>query len=483
MRPRFWQGQRRGGDESCHTPPKWRFCAAVLHVWHGVGALMGLWFLRAPLWCGVAVALLAGCAPRPDLAGLRAQFDGPAELRAARVGTEIASTGFGRQVERAVLGHPQLAVASAGLRGAQARADMEARGFYPQFALSATLGTLVNGAVGGGSITPLLRVTQLVYDGGASASRQVAAQARVFETQGGQQEIAAALALSAVAGWHDLHAARARARIAAENIRAHDIALSQVQARAEAGASGSAETLTAQARLASARARAAEAAARVDRAEAGFAAVFGQRAAEDLAQPPVAPSLPDQAEDVLIAQSPRMRGLNARIAAAKADLAGVQAQRFPRIAIDGTAQRGSSRATLDVAQEPAAIGNRQARIRAAEAQLASVEAERAGLERDIARALSDLRSDQRAGAARVGAAREAVRAHRATVAAAREEFSIGRRTLLGLLDAERDLLEASEAQIAAELEVALSGYAALALTGDILDVFAIALPAPDGADD
>lgn len=427
------------------------------------------------------LALLAGCAPRPDLDALRAEFNGPP--RTARVSGDIAATGFGQQVGRAVAGHPQLAAATAGLAAAQARADVEARGFYPQLAVSATLGTLVNGTINGGGITPLLRVTQLVYDGGASASQQVAAQARVFESQGGQQEIASALALSAVVGWHDLHAARARAQIADENTRAHETALSQVQARADAGASGSGEALTAQARLASARARAAEAAARVDRAEAGFAAVFGQRAGANLSHPPVAPGLPDQAEAELIVQSPRMRALNARSAAAQADLAVVQAQRFPRIAIDGTGQRGNSRATLDVAQEPAAIGSRQARIRAAEAQLASVVAERAGLAREIARALSDLRSDQRAGAARVGAAREAVRAHRATVAAAREEFSIGRRTLLGLLDAERDLLEASEGLIAAELEVALSGYAALALTGDILDVFAIALPAPDGADD
>ena len=462
-------------------------CILGFQIISGLDGLMPLRrFLQyrpAPKLAAFAVALgvVAGCAPRADLDALRAEFNDPP--RAARVAADIATTGFGQQVGRAVLGHPQLASASAGLSAASARADVEARGFYPQLAVSATLGTLINGAVGGGSITPLLRVSQLVYDGGVSASRQVAAQARVFETQGAQQEIAAALALSAVAGWLELHAARARAQIADENTRAHETALLQVQARADAGASGSSETLTAQARLASARARAAEAAARVDRAEAGFSAVFGQRAGANLSQPPVAPALPNQAEDELIAQSPRMRGLNARIAAAQADLAVVQAQRFPRIAIDGTAQRGNSRATLDVAQEPASFGSREARIRASEAQLASVVAERAGVERDIARALSDLRSDQRAGAARVGAAREAVRAHRATVAAAREEYSIGRRTLLGLLDAERDLLEASEALIAAELEVALSGYAALALTGDILDAFAITLPKPDDADD
>ncbi|MFU8899337.1 MAG: TolC family protein, partial [Roseinatronobacter sp.] len=158
------------------------------------------------------------------------------------------------------------------------------------------------------------------------------------------------------------------------------------------------------------------------------------------------------------------------------DLVGVGVNRIGMV--EGRAQRGTSSANLDVVYDPGAPGSQQARIRAAEAQLDAVRAEREGLARDIARALADLRSDQRAGAARVAAAREAVTANRATVDASREEFSIGRRSLLGLLDAQRDLFEANETLIAAEREVALSGYAALALTGDILDAFAISLPSP-----
>lgn len=426
------------------------------------------------------VLLLVACAPAPDLSGISATFDAPPDVRPARVSGDIARTGFGQQVGRAVVGHPQLAASSAGVRAAQARADAEGRGFYPQLAVSATLGSLVNGAISGNGFNPVLRVMQLVYDGGASASREVAAQARVFESRGGRQEIAASLALDAVAAWYDLRMARERAGIAAESVRAHERAFSQVQARAEAGAGGNADVLAAQARLATARSRAAEASARVGRAEAGFAATFGQQAAPSLANPPRAPQLPGQAEDALVATSPRIRGLDARIAAAQADVAVARSQRFPRVRIDGAVQRSGTRATLDLEQDAGAPGSRQALVRAAEAQVEAVVAERAGLAREIVRALADLRSDQQAGAARVAAAREAVRANSATVEASREEFSIGRRSILGLLDAERDLFEANESLIAAEREVALSGYAALALTGDILDVFAISLPHPSG---
>lgn len=430
---------------------------------------------------GLALAtilLLAACASVPDLSNIADSFDAPASERPARVATDVARTDFGQQVGRAVTQHPQLSASSAGVRAAQARAEAEGRGFYPQFLVSATLASVANGAVTGGSVSPMLRVMQLVYDGGASASRQVAAQARVFESRGGRQEIAAALALDAVTAWHDLRSARERARIAAENVRAHEQVLRQMRERADAGAGASADVLTTEARLATARARAADANARVDRAEAGFTAAFGTHPGGVLPAPPRAPGLPNQPDAMLIETSPRILGMEARIAAAKADVAVAQSQRFPRIRIDGAAQRRSSRATLDIEHDPDAPGSRQAQIRAAEAQLEAVQAERQGLARDILRALADLRSDQRAGAARVSAAREAVRANRATVEASQEEFMIGRRSLTGLLDAQRDLFEANEALIAAEREVALSGYAALALTGDILDVFAITLPHP-----
>jgi outer membrane protein TolC len=61
------------------------------------------------------------------------------------------------------------------------------------------------------------------------------------------------------------------------------------------------------------------------------------------------------------------------------------------------------------------------------------------------------------------------------VAAAGEEFTIGRRSLLDLLDAQRDFVLAQQTLIEAEEQLLLSGYAALALTGDILPAFGVAL--------
>ncbi len=433
------------------------------------------------------VALLLGaCAKSPDLEALEAGFDAPPGQREVRVSDSVSRTPFGRTVTRAVERNPRLSASNADVRAAKAREDGEAGAFLPRFSLGATLGTGLAG--GSSSISPILEILQLVYDGGATASRQIAARARVFESRGARLEVAAALTMEAVEAWHDLIAAREQHRLARRNEAAHRQLLDQVKDRFEAGAGTQSDVLTARARLADATSRRVQALSRQDRAEAVFREIFGHQPG-GLSDPPDAPALPAAPDDALIAASPRIRGIDASIKAAEADLAATKATRFPQVQFRGTtrrALRGSGTdSELDVLldYDPGAPGQKAAAIRDAEARLQALRADRDGLAREIRRALDFVRSDQRAGAARLRAARESVRANEATVAAAREQFSIGRRSLIGLLDAQRDLFQAGETLIAAKREMALSGYAALALTGDILDAFTITLPAVDPEDE
>jgi len=71
------------------------------------------------------------------------------------------------------------------------------------------------------------------------------------------------------------------------------------------------------------------------------------------------------------------------------------------------------------------------------------------------------------------AARIAVQANADSVSAAREQFTIGRRSLIEILDAQRDFVNAQERLILAEQSFFLTNYAALSLTGDILDLLGI----------
>jgi outer membrane protein TolC len=434
---------------------------------------------------GVVLAL-AACAQSPDLDALEASFDAPPDQREVRVSARVSQTEFGRTVARAVEENPRLDASNADVLAARAREDGEAGGFLPRFSLGVTLGSGLSG--GSMALSPILELMQLIYDGGATASRQIAARARVFESRGARLEVAAALALEAVEAWQNLVAARAQHDLARENEAAHRSLLAQVQERSDAGAGTQSDVLTAQARLADAVARRVQALSGRDRAEAVFREIF-DRGATRLSAPPVAPTLSEVPDDTLIASSPRVRGIDASIKAAEADLAATRAARFPQVDLRTTGRREVRGDGIDtdldllLDYDSGAPGQKAAAIRESEARLAALRADRDSLAREIRRALAFARSDQRTGLERVRAARDAVDANEATVAAGREEFSIGRRGLIGLLDAQRDLFEAGERLIVARREQALSGYVVLALTGDILDAFAITLPSPDAPED
>lgn len=435
--------------------------------------------LRAPV-LGLAMALLLGaCAESPDLGELEASFDAPRDQREVRVSTRVAQTDFGQTVARAVETNPRLDASNADVRAARAREDGEAGGFLPRFSLGVTLGSGLTG--GSTGFSPILEIMQLIYDGGATASRQIAARARVFESRGARLEVAAALSLEAVEAWQNLVAARDQYGLARRNEDAHRRLLAQVQDRSDAGAGTQSDVLTAQARLADAISRRVQALSGRDRATAVFREIFGH-GPETLGMPPTAPTLSDVPDATLIASSPRVRGVDASIKAAEADLAATKAAIFPQVELRTTGRREPIGSGIDtdidllLDYDSGAPDQKAAAIRDSEARLASLRADRDGLAREIRRALEFARSDQRTGLARVAAARDAVRANEQTVEAAREEFSIGRRNLIGLLDAQRDLFEAGERLIIAEREQALSGYVVLALTGDILDAFAITLP-------
>lgn len=429
---------------------------------------------------GFGLALLAACAEGPGATGPVPGDSDPVPVAAApsepRVLTRLAGTVFGQSIAQAAITSPDRQAAAARVREAEAGLQAETGAFRPQVSLGAEATTRIGG---GSDATPLVRVRQLIYDGGASRGRQAAAQARVVQSESDRLGALAALTYDAVEVWHDLRAARQRLALAERNQRAHRQFLAQIEDRAAAGAGAEPEVLTARSRLANATTRAIEAQARLERATAAYVRAFGQAPRGDLAAAPPAPALPAGPEAEVIATSPRLRSLQAAIKAAEGDLAAARAARRPAVSLGGTGRRGGdgrrvdAGLSLEIDYDLGTQGRRAAAVQAAEARLQGLEAARESIRRDIARALADLRADQRAGSARLAAARDAVAANEAAVEAARGQFSIGRQSLAGLLDAQRDLFEASEALIAAERELALTGYAALSLTGDILDAFGI----------
>ena len=417
----------------------------------------------------VTAALLGGCTKPPDLAPLQSAV----VARHARVGATLAEGDFGRSVAHAVTTSTDLGHGDAALRQAQASLLAESGPFLPQVSVG-----LHSTGEPGFSVGSFASLSQLIYDGGASASRQTAARARVLGSQVGRLDAASGAALGAVQAWAQLVTARALADAAEHSLRALEATSAKIEARAKAGLGSSAEALTAQSRLANDRAALAMAQSDVLQAEAIFAEAFGAPPKPDIALPPPAPNLPQAGAE----GSPLLIRAQAEVFAAEADRTAALAGRMPGVSLSLSAIPGE-RAVSGVAaqQSLSQARGRKARIAAAEAQ---VEARRVDLDatrRELDSRLRILLAQKRAIDGRVQAARAAAAANQANLEIARSQFQAGTRSLIELLDAERETLSSEQLQIQADHDRAVVGYAILAASGDLLDVFGIVLPAQPAA--
>lgn len=437
-------------------------------------------FATPAAWIGVTLALvmLTGCAPVQD----------PAETSAARlaapdrsrVSDAVSRSAFGQAVAAAVRGHPDLALGSADLRAAQAARNGAEGAFRPDLSLGVSAASNRTGGVTSSNTSPFLRASQLVYDAGAARAEITAARARVSQRAADRTGLAAAAALEAVQAWRAVSDTRRLLVLARQNRAALGDIANRIDLRAESGAGTAADRLSAQSRLADADTRLADAKVAAQKAEARFASLFGAPPTSLGAAIP-APDLPGGTAD--IAQSPRLIAAEAAVEAAQADLEATRARRFPRVELAATGQRASGGGSdigldLSLTYSLDTRRDRAAAVEQAEATLEAARAARDGLARDISEALAFVRADRAGALARLRAARSAADSAAQAVAARQEQFAIGRSSLVDLLDAQREKLNTQETLVTAESDRFLTGYAALALTGDILGAFAIALPDP-----
>ncbi len=426
---------------------------------------------------------LAACTSPPNILWVEMSFaNGTTGAGAVAVSDQLSKTKFGKRVKAAVQSNPNLAQSDTQMQIAHANQDAARGAFLPQVSLglNARSERLQSDL---GDVSPYFRVSQLIYDGGVAAGDLAAARADFLESRGAQLQTASATALAAIETYVMVLDRRKLVEIAQSNVLFHESMERQISDRTLSGAGSKADALTARSRTADARTRFADAKARADRAEARFVEVFGAPA-EALSPVVPAPDL-QRTDDQIVMDSPQIRRADAAIVAARAEQAAAQARRRPEVRAAAFAVRDdpdSADFGVDVIvnYEIDSTGQRQAAIAGAEARVAQAMANREILVREIRRELGFIRSDQKAGADRLRQARIAVKANSDSIAAAQEQFGIGRRSLLDILDAQRDYVNAQERLILAEQNFFLTNYAALSLTGDILDLLGISLGIWDG---
>lgn len=363
--------------------------------------------------------------------------------------------------------------------------------YYPQIDLRAAAGVewsdnaTTRPAVGNDSTRTLFRkeasltLSQLIFDGFFADSEVERQTSRVKSAAHRVQESAEFVGLDAVEAFLEVLRHRERVELAENNVAVHRQRLQQVQARAQAGGGNIADVRQAEARLANAESGLVQTQGNLRDAEALFIRVVGQ-GPETLEEPAIpADALPGDVEAAVstaIANSPTVAFARQDVKTAEADVKQQEASLYPDIRlelsgsandnVDGRRNNEFDASALVVLRYNLYRGGADtARIREFKWRLAeAIDA----MHTNERRVSEDARVSWNAietSRSNVGILQQQVTANERTRDVYRQQFEIGQRGLLDLLDADNELYLASDSLITATYAEIFANYRLLATMG------------------
>jgi adhesin transport system outer membrane protein len=337
-----------------------------------------------------------------------------------------------------------------------------------------------------------LSVQQNIYDFGASASRLLAAGARLRAAAAEAEASADRVALATVAAWYDVFAYRALVALSEAFVANQQQLRAAVEERIRQGVSAPGDTARVDSYLASAQTRLAGFRRLLANAEARYTELIGSPPPPSLERAPVAPlpALTKDAAALAAMSTPEARSAQAVADSARQEAKATRADRLPQISAGVDAGRYGVfendtdydvRGRLTLRQRlfggtEARVGQANARARSADARAARIREEAA---RDAAIALSDVQ-----------ALEEQLKAVEASYIASRrsrdvlvERFINARGDLFDVVAAEDAYYETAATYIRTLSEYDAARYVLLSRTGRLLDELGIEPTAIGGRSD
>ncbi len=296
--------------------------------------------------------------------------------------------------------------------------------------------------------------SQRLFDGGETAAQVERQVNRVESARNRVKDTANAIALQAAQAYLEIQRTSRVRAIAQSNVAAHQDILGKVRARADAGRGASSEVAQATARLNAARAAALDAEARHRDAVSLFIAVVGSRPPAKLqpVTPPTRgiPANVDQAVNLAQQGSP---AIIARMFDAKAAVAAIDVARsdfFPKVTAELSADYYSDadRATGKRAEVTGMLVMRQnlyrggidsARVREATARAGEAQATSDLMRRTVEREVRLSWTAMTIARARAEVIGRQLEQNRVVIGSYREQFELGQRTLIDLLDVQNEI--------------------------------------------
>jgi len=422
------------------------------------------------------------------------------------LGSSLSAGTLEETIEAALDSNPDVGVVQAN-RNAIDQELRQARALYlpsldlraaagPEYSNSVTTRNRTTRAPGSDASTTLMRwesqltLTQMLFDGFATQSEVDRQLGRVSSAAYRVAETAEFIALDAVEVHLNVLRNQVLVELARENLEQHRTLLGRVSELEREGGGSIADVYQAEARVAAAQSALATAIGNLEDAKALYLSVVGSPAdtlVEAVAPLYALPESPEAAAGQASVDSPTVMIANADIEVAKAELQGSRAGYYPSVDLEiGTSAndnidglKGSSvdaqallvlrynlfRGGGDIARE------REAFQRINEAEEARRQAQRSS-EEQARVSYNALVTTQ----ARLEALRARVEAQRDTRDTYAQQFDLGQRSLLDLLDAENELFSARSDLTTAEYTRVFAVYRVLAVIGGLLTTLDIDAP-------
>jgi adhesin transport system outer membrane protein len=349
---------------------------------------------------------------------------------------------------------------------------------------------------GGDASTTLMRyesqitLSQMLFDGFATQSEVQQQLSRVDSAAHRVQEAAEFVGVDAIEAHLDVLRNQVLVELARENLAEHRRLGSKVRQLEAQGGSSIADVRQTEARIAAAQTSLATATGALRDAQARYISVVGIPA-ESLEEPIVPVAAVPESQEAAAARAandnPTVQIANADIETAKAQLTGSRAGYYPRLDVEAGAAANKNldgfkggdvnaqallvlrynlfRGGADIAREREAFS----RLREAREQLRKAQRDAENQARVAYNALTTAQS-------RVESLRTTVEAQRATRDVYAQQFDLGQRSLLDLLDAENELFIARSNLTTAQYTQSFGAYRVLAVIGDLLRTLNIDRP-------
>lgn len=387
--------------------------------------------------------------------------------------------------------NPTLQAARAQQRATDENVPIERADGLPGLSASATHTELLHES-GSSGFTPdrqlqaSLSLGVPIYSGGVVRNSVRAAETRVEAGQADLRATESAVFSRVVAAYMDVILAEAVAGLNRKNADVLEVNLRAATDRFEIGDLTRTDVAQSQARLAVARGDTRSAESNLVAARENYIATVGKPPV-DLQAPPPLPGLPASVQDAVahaLEHNPDLIAARERSKASEFDIAVAGSTRLPRVEVftsgsysdyygtlrsgAGTApSQSSTGATAGVrASIPLFQGGRPAALRRqAQARAAATMENEIAIERDVIAQVRAAWSSWQAANEIITSSQTAVDAAALSLEGVRAENSVGNRTILDILDAERELLQTRVRLETARRNAYVAGFSLLAAMG------------------